>query len=672
MPSEIVRHVGEPVAIVIADTAVHARDAAERVEIDWEVLPAVARAADAVRPGAPAVWEERPDNIALEAEVGDRAAVEEAFSRASYVTRLQTWIKRIAGNPMEPRVATGDYDPASGIYTLWAGSGGGVVRQRETLAAMLGVPIERCRNLCGDMGGNFGTRNNFTPEYGLLPWAARRLGRPVKWVADRTECFLSDFQGRDLTVDVELALDSEGSFLALRGVNLSNIGAYAVHFTPLRKGLGIMSGVYRIPAIHFRGCAVLTNTVPTIPYRSAGRPEAIYVIERLVDIAAREHGFDPIALRRKNMIRPDEMPFTNGVGITYDNGEYERFMDVALSLADWKGFPARRAGSHGRGLLRGIGLANYIEGAGGAPRERAEVTVFPEGRVELVLGTMNSGQGHETSFAQLLTEWLGVPFDSIDYVAHDTNRVSVGGGSHSGRSMRIASLAIGEATDAVIAKGRAITAHVFEVPAEDVEFSKGEFRVRNSEQRLGIFDVAKAAATRNNLPDDLRGQLAGIGDHTVKVGAYPSGTHVCEVEIDPETGSTRILRWSGVDDVGRAVNPMILHGQTHGAVAQGVGQAMLENVHYDPESGQVLTASFMDYAMPRAPDLPSIDAELAESPATSHKFGIRPGGEGGVTPALGAFINAVCDALAEVGVRHVEMPATPQNIWRAIQAARTR
>jgi aerobic carbon-monoxide dehydrogenase large subunit len=525
--------------------------------------------------------------------------------------------------------------------------------------------------MCGDMGGNFGTRNTFFQEYALLPWAAKKLGRPVKFLGDRSESFLTDYQGRDLTSTVELALDAKGKFLAVRGLNLSNIGAYTAHFTPLRKGLGIMSGVYNIPAVHFRGQAVMTNTVPTTPYRSAGRPEAIYIIERLVDLAADQCGFDPVELRRINLIPPNAFPYKNGVGITYDNGEYERGMDAALRLADYKNFAARRADSKKRGLLRGIGIANYIEGAGGAPRERAEVTVGTNNRVELVLGTMNSGQGHETSFAQLVTEWLGVPHQSIDFVAHDTDRVSAGGGSHSGRSMRIASLAIGEATDAVIEKGKKIAAHVLEVSPLDIDFTKGVFTIKGTDRHMGIFDVAKAAATRNDLPAELQGKLEGIGDHTVSVGAYPSGTHICEVEIDPDTGKVQIIGWSGVDDVGLAVNPLILHGQTHGAAAQGIGQALLEDCHYDRDSAQMLAGSFMDYAVPRADFLPSFNCELIEVPATSHKFGIRPGGEGGTTPALGAVINAVVDALSELGVKHVEMPATPERVWRAIQDARS-
>jgi len=667
LAAETVRFVGEPVAMVVAETQAIARDVADMVAVEYEPLPAMVLAPDALEDGAPPVWDACANNLAVDGEVGDRSATDTAFARAAHTVRLDTWIHRVTGVPMEPRTAIGDYNAASGCYTIHAGTGAGVVRERQTLAQVLGVAEEQCRAVCGDMGGNFGTRNSFFPEYALLPWAAQRVGRPVKWCGDRSECFLSDYQGRDLTVTAELALDGEGRFLGLRGTNLSNVGAYTAHFIPLRKGLNIVSGVYSIPAVYFRGCAVLTHTMPTTPYRSAGRPETIYVIERLIDKAAAQCGFDRIALRRRNLIPPHAMPYTNGVGITYDNGEYEKGMDAALALAGWDGFAIRRADARARGKLRGIGCGNYIEATSGFPRERAEVTLSPEGRVELVIGTMNSGQGHETTFAQLLTEWLGVPFDSVDFVAHDTDRVSAGGGSHSARSMRIASLAIGTAADAIIEKGRLIAAHLLEVSPIDVEFARGTFAVKGTDRRLGIFEVAKAAATRADLPDDLRGKLDGIGDETVSVGGFPSGTHVCEVEIDPETGQIALVRWSGVDDVGLAINPLILHGQTHGAAAQGIGQALLEQCHYDRHTGQLLTASFMDYAIPRADDLPFFDCQLIEVPANSHRLGIRPGGEGGTTPALGAVVNAVVDALSEFGVTHIEMPLTPERVWRAIR-----
>jgi aerobic carbon-monoxide dehydrogenase large subunit len=672
LPADKARHVGEPVAIVVAETADQAKDAAELVEVDYEPLPAVAMAKDAIQAGKPLVWDEAPSNLCVDVDVGDKAKTDAAFARAAHVVRLDTWVQRVTGTPMEPRNAVGDYDKATGHYTLYAGTGSGVSREKMDLASVLGVPPETCRALCGDMGGNFGTRNFFFPEYALLPWAAKRVGRPVKWLGDRTESFLSDYQGRDLLSEAELALDKDGKFIGLRGTNLSNVGAHTIAFVPLRKGLGQMSGVYDIPAVYFRGCAAVTNTPPTTPYRSAGRPEAVYVIERLVDLAADQLGIDPAELRRRNLIPPTAMPYTNGVGQTYDNGEYEKGMDAALRLADWKGFPARREEAKRRGKLRGIGIGNYIEIAGGFPRERAEVTVKPEGRVELVCGTMSSGQGHETSFAQLVTEWLGVPFESIDYVAHDTARVAAGGGSHSGRSMRLASLVIGKATDEIIEKGKKIASQVLEADVADIEFAAGQFTIKGTDRRLGIFDAAKAAATRKNMPEELNGKLDAIADQTVTIGAWPSGTHICEVEIDPDTGVVEIARWSGADDVGRAINPLILHGQTHGAAAQGIGQALLELCYFDRESGQNMAASFMDYAVPRADTLPTFNCELIELPATSHKYGIRPGGEGGTTPALAATINAVVDALSELGVRHVEMPATPERVWRAIQDAKAR
>jgi aerobic carbon-monoxide dehydrogenase large subunit len=671
MPPEIVRHSGEPVVMVVAETLNQASDAAVLVTVEYAELPVVVSAVDAIRSDTPALWDGCPDNTSLDCEVGDKAATDAVFARAAHVVALDTQINRVTGTPMEPRTAIGDYDKKTGQYSVRAGSGGGMVREKETLAGMLDVDLDRARAFCGDMGGNFGTRNTFFSEYGLLPWAAKKLGRPVKWTGDRSECFLTDYQGRDLKSFAELALDEKGNFLAVRGDNISNIGAYTAHYTPLRKGLGIMQGVYDIPHVYFRGRAVMTNTVPTTPYRSAGRPEAIYIIERLVDLACDEHGFDPVKLRKRNLIKPGQFPYKNAVGITYDSGEYLMGMDEALAIADYKGFGARKREAAKRGKMRGIGIANYIEGAGGFPRERAEITIDPNGEVELVLGTMNSGQGHETSFAQLLVEWLGVPFESVKYVAHDTQRVKAGGGSHSGRSMRIASLAIAEGVDEIVARGKKIAAHVLQANEAEIDFAKGVFAAKNGGS-IGIFEVAAAANDKDAVPADLRGPFGGVGDHTTPEGAYPSGTHICEVEIDPDTGYVDLVKWSGVDDVGLAVNPFILHGQTHGAVACGVGQAMFEDAAYDPQNGQMMGATFMDYAVPRADTMPNVTAKLLEVPATSHRFGIRPGGEGGTTPALGCVINAIVDALSELGVRHVEMPATPQRVWQAIQQAKAK
>jgi len=670
MPSETVRFVGEPVAIVIAETIAAARGAAEQLEITYDPLPAVVHATDAVQPAAPLLWDEAPGNLCIEIEVGDESATNAAFARAAHVVRLETRVQRVTGVPIEPRTTTADYDAATGQYTLYTGSGRGVAKARLDLAQVLGVPPEQVRCACGDMGGNFGTRNFFFPEYALLPWAARRVGRPVKWAGDRTESFLSDYQGRDLTVEAELALDQHGKFLAVRGSNLSNLGAYSAAFVSLQKGIALLSNVYRIPTGYVRGRGVVTNTVPTTPYRSAGRPEIIFVIERLIDLAADRLGFDPVALRRQNIIPPDAQPYRNPLGITYDSGRYEDAMDRALAQADWGGFPARRAEARRRGKWRGIGVANYVEITSGAPRERTEIAVLPEGRVELVMGTMSSGQGHETSFAQLVTEWLGVPFESIDYVAHDTARVKAGGGSHSGRSMKLAATIVGKATREIIDRGRRIAGFLLETGEADIEFTAGRYHVAGTDREIGLFEVAAAALAREDLPDDLQGPLLGIGDETLPVASFPYGTHVCEVEVDADTGAVEIVDYTAVDDVGRAINPMILHGQTHGGIAQGVGQALLEDSHYDRSSGQLLAASFMDYAIPRAHTLPGLVTELSEVPSPTNPLGVRSGGEGGTTPALAVVINAIVDALSELGVRHIEMPATPERIWRAIRAAR--
>jgi aerobic carbon-monoxide dehydrogenase large subunit len=669
LPAERVRFVGEPVALVVAETISAAKDAVEVVEIVWEALPAVVRAADAIAPDALALWDEVPDNVCIDIEVGDAAATAEAFARAAHVVRLDTWVPRVTGVPMEPRTNVAEYDAATGRYTLYTGSGRGVAKARLDLAQVLAVAAEQVRVLCHDMGGNFGTRNLFYPEYAVLAWASRLIGRPVKWTCERSESFMSDWQGRDLTAEAELALDADGNFLAIRGSNLSNLGGHAVAFGPLQKGLGLMSSVYRIPVGYFRGRGAVTNTVSTTPYRSSGRPEAIFVVERLIDLAAEKLRIDPAALRRRNLVPPAAQPYANPFGLTYDSGDYEATMDTALALADWEGFPARRAVARRHGKRRGIGIANYIEITSGAPRERTEITVLPEGKVELVMGTMNSGQGHETSFAQLVTEWLGVPFDCVTYVAHDTDRVVAGGGSHSGRSMKLAATIIGRATDEIIAKGRRIAGFLFETGEPDIEFARGRFRVAGTDREIGLFEVAGAAATRTDLPPELKGPLAGISDQTLPIASFPYGTQICEAEVDAETGAVEIVGYTAVDDVGRAVNPMIVHGQTHGGLAQGVGQALLEHSHYDPESGQLLAGSFMDYAMPRADTFPQIKTALSEVPSPTNPLGVRSGGEGGTTPALGAVINAIADALSPLGVRHIEMPATAERVWRAIRAA---
>src|SRR5215813_13777726 len=660
-----VRHVGEAVVLVVAETLTIAKDAAEQVEIEYEVLPPAIVTAESAKPDAPKLWDEARSNVFLDSEVGDKEATDKAFASAAHVVKLECWVQRVTGVPMEPRTAVGNYDKQSERYFIHAGSGG-VVRQKGELAAMLGVKSEEIRVVSYDIGGNFGTKNSIFPEFSLVLWAAKRIGRPVKWTCERSEAFLSDYQGRDLVASVELALDKRGRFLAMRGSHLSNVGSHAASIVPLRKGVSIFSGVYRVPVAHYKAYAVLSNTMPTTPYRSAGRPEAMFILERLCDLAAVKTGIDRVEIRRRNLIAPDELPYRTPFGVTYDNGNYEESMNRSLALSQWSEFRKRKAEAKKRGKLRGIGLANYIELTMGYPREWSQVKVLPSGEVEVSVGTLSSGQGHETSFAQCVSEWLGVPFESVRLVQGDTDIIPVGGGSHSGRSMRMAGVCMGNAANGVIEKSRQIAAHMLKVDPKDVEFSGGSFKARGSARAVGIFEVARAAQELNDLDDALRGPLAAESDVSFTAGGYPYGCAVCEVEIDPQTGAIEVVRYSATDDVGRAINPMILHGQTHGGIAQGVGQALWEECVVDPVSGQVMTGSFMDYALPRADTLPSFTTDLMEIPSPSNPLGVRAGGEGGTTPALAAVINAVVDALDEFGVTHMDMPATPERIWRAI------
>jgi aerobic carbon-monoxide dehydrogenase large subunit len=666
MPADRVRFVGEVVAMVVADTPAAARDGVERVAVEWAALPAVTRSLAAAAPDAPILYDEATSNLCVDCTVGDAAAVGEIFSRAAHVVRLETWIHRITGVPMEPRAAVGVWDQATGRYTVHAGAGG-LGRTQTAVAAALGVPESAVRVVARDVGGNFGTRNSCYVEFALVAWAARRLGRPVKWTAERREALMGDYGGRDLVSHAELALDADGTFLAFRAVNTSNVGSHVVSFHPLNKGLAIATTVYRVPVVALRGRAVLTNTSPTTPYRSSGRPEVMFVMERLIDLAARRHGFDRVGLRRRNLVPPGAMPYRNASGVLYDSGDYPAALERTLALADWAGFEARRAEARARGRYRGIGVANYLELNTGFPRERAHITVQPEGGVDLVLGTLSSGQGHATSFAQLLVEWLGVDLSAVRLVTGDTDVTVVGGGAHSARALRLASIVMAKAADQIVDKGKRVAAWLLEAADADIEFAARRFTVKGTDRSVDLFDVA-AAAGRGDAPEGCRGPLDGLSDETLPQPSFPYGCAVCEVEVDPDTGAVELVRYTTVDDCGRAVNPMILHGQTHGGIAQGVGQALWEHCAYDPESGQLLSATLMDYALPRADALPSFTTEISEVPSTAHPLGLRGGGEGGTTPALACVVNAICDALAELGVEHIEMPATPERVWHAIRS----
>ena len=674
LPADKARHIGEAVAMVVAETRAAAMDAAEAVEVRYEELPFVLHSEDAMRPGAPVIWDEAPDNILVDTLFGDREATDRAFAVAAHVVAKDFHVGRVTGVPMEPRAALGYYDAASGRYSLHAGSGG-AVRQKSELATVLGIPPQNLRVVSPDVGGNFGTRNRVFVEFGLVLWAAKKLGRPVKYLATRSEAFLSDYQGRDLVTKVELALDAKGRFLAMRATNISNVGAHCVSLSPLSKGAGLIPGSYAIPAATLRAVAVFTNTMPTNAYRSSGRPEVTYAIERLVDAAADRLGIDRIALRRKNLIRPDAMPYRNAVGMLYDSGRYEENMDWAMDIANWKGFAARRREAKKRGKLLGLGLANYVESSIGAPREQARIKVQPQdqagpARVDVVIGTQPAGQGHETSFSQVISDLLGVPAESVRIILGDTDVVHAGGGTHSGRSMRHAATVFSKAAVDLIARGKAIAAVVLDTAPDNVTFDDGRFGARDTNRSFDFLELANEAV-RHKLPEALKDGISVVTDNEMHEPVFPNGTAICEVEIDPDSGAMAITRYASIDDVGRCINPLIVHGQTHGAIVQGVGQAICEQVYLDPDSGQPLTGSLMDYGMPHADDVPPFDVGIAEVLSPTNPLGIKAGGEGGTTAAPAAVTSAILDALRGVGVRDIAMPATPYAIWSAIQDAKT-
>jgi aerobic carbon-monoxide dehydrogenase large subunit len=668
LPADKARHVGEAVAMVVAETKAEALDAAEAVEVRYEELPFVLHSEDAMRPGASVLWDEVPNNVTVETVFGNVEATDQAFARAAHVVTKNFHIGRVTGVPLEPRAALGHYDAATGRYTLYAGSGG-AVRQKSELSTILGVPPDNVRVLSHDVGGNFGTRNRTFVEFGLVLWASRKVGRPVKFTATRSEAFLSDYQGRDLVTKVELALDEKHRFIAMRATNISNVGARCVSLSPLSKGSGLIPGSYAIPATTLRAVAVFTNTMPTNAYRSSGRPEVTFAIERLVDTAAAQLGVDRISLRRKNLVPPKAMPYRNSVGMLYDSGRYQENMDWAMEIADWKGFAARRREAKRRGKLLGRGLANYVESSIGAPREQARIKVQPEGRVDVVIGTQPAGQGHETSFAQVVSDLLHVPAESVRIILGDTDVVKVGGGSHSGRSMRHAATVFSKAAVDLIARGKAIAAIVMGAAADSVSFSDGRFVSRDTNLTFDLLELA-AEAARHKLPDALKDGIAVVTDNEMHEPVFPNGTAICEVEVDPDTGEIAITRYASIDDVGRCINPLIVHGQTHGAIAQGVGQAMWEQIYLDPDSGQPLTGSLMDYGMPRADILPSFRTEIAEVLSPTNPLGIKAGGEGGTTAAPAVMVSAILDALGELGVRDITMPATPFAVWTAIRKAK--
>jgi carbon-monoxide dehydrogenase large subunit len=659
-----VRYLGEAVAVVVAENLYQARDAAEAVDVEYKVLRAVTDLGEA--DGAEPIWASAPDNIALDQEFGDAATVRAAFDAAALVVEQTFRNQRIANAQMEPRSGIAFYHAATDSYTLISGNQG-VHVPRMVLAESFGLPPEKVRFVCPDVGGGFGLRNNLYPEQAVILWAARRVGRPVKWTNDRSESFLADYAGRDLVTTARLALTGDGRIAAYDVDHVGACGGQTVSYVPLANAYRVATTVYDIPLMHMRCRSVVTNTVPTAPFRGAGRPEATLVLERLIDLAAGRLGIDRVKIRQKNVIPKKKLPYRTASGLVYDSGDFAGNMERMLEVADWKGFAARKHASKKRGKLRGIGIANYIETPVGIPHERVEVTVLGYGKVELAVGTQSTGQGHETSFAQVIADLLGVHPGDIIFIGGDTAKIPSGSGTHSDRSMRLAGTLMVEACSDVVAQGRVLAAKILGVAEREISFTDGLFATPIGNRRLTVYDVAQAM---NDDPALARGKpLQSSKTFTGRIPAYPTGCAVCEVEIDPDTGAVSIPRYGSIDDAGQAINPLILHGQVHGGAVQGIGQALVEEVRYD-ESGQMLTGSFMDYGIPRADLAPSFDVVLTEEPTSGNPLRVKGGGEGGITPALAVVMNAVMDALKDCGVRYLDMPATPARIWSAIQAAK--
>jgi carbon-monoxide dehydrogenase large subunit len=659
-----VRYPGEAVAIVVAETLFQARDAVEAVKVDYQVLRAVTDLREAN--GGETIWASAPDNIALDQEFGDAAAVRAAFAAADLVVAQTFRNQRIANAQMEPRSGVASYDAGAQSYTLISGNQG-VHVPRLVLAESFGLPLEKVRFVCPDVGGGFGLRNNLYPEQAAILWASKRVGRPVKWTNDRSESFLTDYAGRDLVTAARLALTRDGRITAYDVDHIGTCGGHTVSYVPLSNAYRAATTVYDIPLLHIRCRSVMTNTVPTAPFRGAGRPEATLVLERLIDLAADRLGIDRVKIRRKNVIAKSKLPYRTASGLLYDSGDFVGNMKRIVALADWKGFAVRKRASRKRGKLRGIGIANYVETPVGIPHERVEVTVLGSGKIELAVGTQSTGQGHETSFAQVMADLLGVHPQDIVFIGGDTAKIPSGSGTHSDRSMRLAGALMVEACADVVAEGKAVAAKILGVAEADVSFTDGLFATPTSNRRLTITDVAQAMTEDPALAGGK--VLQSKKTFTGRIPAYPTGCAVCEVEVDPETGVTGIARYSSIDDAGQAINPLILHGQVHGGIVQGIGQALVEEVRYD-RNGQMLTGSFLDYAMPRADLVPSFDITLIEDPTHGNPLRVKGGGEAGITPALAAVMNAIMDALKDYGIDHIDMPATPDRIWSAIQAAR--
>jgi carbon-monoxide dehydrogenase large subunit len=669
------RYVGDRIAFVVADTPELARLAAEKVEVEYEPLPAVVNVADAAKDGAPKVWDDNAaGNLAFPLMMGNKDATDAAFAQAKHTVSVRLYNNRITANTMEPRCCIGDYQNEA--FTLHTSTQNPHGLRTILSGAVFKMPEKNLRVISPDVGGGFGMKGDTYPEDGLVLWASRKLGRPVKWVATRTESLLGDNHGRDQLISAEMALDENGKILAVKAQALHAVGAYVTNagVVPVLCGLRNIPNVYVVPAMLVMAKATFTHTTPLGPYRGAGRPEASYVIERLMDAAARKTGIDPVELRRRNFIPPSAMPYdttanwTVGkpVGWTYDSGEFAKLTDRALEISDWKGFDSRKKASQARGMLRGRSLIYYLEDSG-VFNERMELRFDPSGTVTIVAGTHNHGQGHATTYAQLVSDWLGVPFESVRLVQGDTDAVSFGRGTYASRSAMLGGSALKGAADAIVEKAKPMAGFLLEASAADIEFKEGAFRISGTDKKIGLVDVAKAFYRPVGPTTKFGTGLDASGSSAVPP-TFPNGCHTCELEIDPETGVVEIDRYAVVDDVGRVINPMICHGQIEGALAQGIGQALMENVAFDAESGQMLSASFMDYAMPRAADLPlHYEMDFIDVPAKTNPLGVKGVGEAGCVGAPPVVMNAILDALK---IDHLDMPATPHRVWQAIQKAK--
>ena len=664
-----VRHGGDPVAFVVAQTPKAARDGAEAIQVEYDVLPSATDLGSAMDAGEAAVWPEAANNICFDWEVGDKAKVDALFAAAAHVTRLTVVNNRVVVNSMEARAALASYE--DGRWTLYANTQGGWVLKSMLGQAVFKVPEEQFRVVTPDVGGGFGMKLFLYAEHALTCYAARKLGRPVKWVSDRSEAFLCDTQGRDNITQTELALDAEHRFLALRTRNVANMGAYLSTFAPFiptMAGTKVLASVYGFQAIYANVLGVFTNTVPVDAYRGAGRPESNYVVERVIDAAAAELGIDRVALRKRNMVKPDAMPFRSAMNQLYDSGDFERVLDAALEKIDWAGFEGRRAASAARGKKRGIGMSYYLEATGGAPTERAEIRFADDGFVDVYVGTQSTGQGHETAYVMLIADQLGIDGDKVRILQGDTDTIPTGGGTGGARSLYSEGQAILVTAATVIEKGKQAASETLEASVADIEFTGGRFSIVGTDRGIDIVNLAatqRQRAARGEAATTLdAAEVAQIDSHT-----FPNGCHMAEVEIDPDTGMVAVLRYLVCDDVGRAVNPMIVRGQVHGGVAQGFGQAVLEHTAYDKTSGQLLSGSLMDYALPRAADLPNIEVDLIEVPCGTNPLGVKGAGEAGAVGSPPAVINAIVDALSSAGVKSIDMPATSEKVWQALRAA---